>query len=77
MRLDGWVGSLPDGLETHLGAQGERISGGQRQRLGLARALLADFPILILDEPGEHVEAEAAEAILADLLDAAAGAPCC
>ncbi len=73
VRLDGWLGSLPDGLETHLGAQGERISGGQRQRLGLARALLADFPILILDEPGEHVEAEAAEAILADLLEAAAG----
>jgi thiol reductant ABC exporter CydC subunit len=73
VRLDGWVGSLADGLETHLGAQGERISGGQRQRLGLARALLADFPILILDEPGEHVEAEAAEAILADLLEAAEG----
>jgi ABC-type multidrug transport system fused ATPase/permease subunit len=73
VHLDGWVRSLPDGLDTHLGAQGERISGGQRQRLGLARALLADFPILILDEPGEHVEAEAAEAILADLLAAAAG----
>src|SRR5262249_19244277 len=56
VRLDGWLGSLPDGLETHLGEQGERISGGQRQRLGLARALLADFPVLILDEPGEHVE---------------------
>src|SRR5581483_325583 len=73
VRLDGWMRSLPDGLDTHLGAQGERISGGQRQRLGLARALLADFPILILDEPGEHVEAQAAEAILADLLAAAAG----
>jgi thiol reductant ABC exporter CydC subunit len=73
VRLDGWVRSLPEGLETHLGAQGERISGGQRQRLGFARALLADFPILILDEPGEHVEAEAAEAILADLLAAARG----
>jgi ATP-binding cassette subfamily C protein CydC len=73
VRLDAWAASLPDGLETDLGAQGERISGGQRQRLGLARALLADFPVLILDEPGEHVEAEAAEAILADLLEAARG----
>lgn len=73
VRLDDWAASLPDGLETHLGAQGERISGGQRQRLGLARALLADFPVLILDEPGEHVEAQAAEAILADLLAAARG----
>ncbi len=73
VRLDDWAASLPDGLETHLGAQGERISGGQRQRLGFARALLADFPVLILDEPGEHVEAQAAEAILADLLAAARG----
>ena len=73
VRLDAWAASLPDGLETNLGAQGERISGGERQRLGLARALLADFPVLILDEPGEHVEAQAAEAILADLLAAAEG----
>jgi thiol reductant ABC exporter CydC subunit len=73
VRLDDWAGSLPDGVETDLGAQGQRISGGQRQRLGLARALLADFPVLILDEPGEHVEAEAADAILADLLEAASG----
>ncbi len=73
VRLDAWAASLPDGLETDLGAQGERISGGERQRLGLARALLADFPVLILDEPGEHVEAQAAEAILTDLLAAAEG----
>jgi thiol reductant ABC exporter CydC subunit len=71
VRLDVWTASLPDGLETDLGAQGERISGGQRQRVGLARALLAGFPILILDEPGEHVETDAAEAILAELLAAA------
>ncbi len=70
VRLDGWLASLPDGLETALG---DRISGGQRQRLGLARALLADFPILILDEPTEHVERAAARSILDDLLAAAAG----
>ena len=70
VRLDAWLGALPDGLETELG---ERISGGQRQRLGLARALLADFPILILDEPTEHVEREGARAILDDLLSATAG----
>jgi len=70
VRLDGWLDSLPDGLETELG---DRISGGQRQRLGLARALLADFPILILDEPTEHVERDAARAILDDVLAATAG----
>jgi ATP-binding cassette subfamily C protein CydC len=73
VRLDGWLATMPDGLETDLGEHGERISGGQRQRLGLARALLADFPVLILDEPGEHVEPAAARAILEDLLDAASG----
>ena len=73
VQLDGWLATLPDGLEADLGEHGERISGGQRQRLGLARALLADFPVLILDEPGEHVEPAAAQAILADLLDAARG----
>ena len=44
------------------------MSGGQRQRLAVARALLADFPVLILDEPGEHLDTPTADAILADLL---------
>jgi len=73
VRLDAWVASLPEGLDTHLGESGWRVSGGERQRLGLARALLADFQVLILDEPAEHVEPDAARAILADLLDAARG----
>jgi len=73
VRLDAWVASLPEGLDTHLGESGSRVSGGERQRLGLARALLADFQVLILDEPAEHVEPDAARAILADLLDAARG----
>jgi ATP-binding cassette subfamily C protein CydC len=70
VRLDGWLASLPAGLESELG---DGVSGGERQRLGLARALLADFPILILDEPTEHVERAAARAILDDLLAATAG----
>ncbi|HXC23037.1 MAG TPA: thiol reductant ABC exporter subunit CydC, partial [Solirubrobacteraceae bacterium] len=69
-RLLDWVDSLPHGLQTELGERGARMSGGQRQRLALARALLADFPILILDEPGEHLDTATADALVADLLDA-------
>jgi thiol reductant ABC exporter CydC subunit len=68
VRLLDWIDQLPDGLSTELGERGARMSGGQRQRLAIARALLADFPILILDEPGEHLDTETADAILADLL---------
>jgi thiol reductant ABC exporter CydC subunit len=72
-RLDGWVASLPDGLGTELGERGLTMSGGQRQRLALARVLLADFPVLVLDEPGEHLDVETADALTADLLDVTRG----
>ena len=49
------------------------MSGGQRQRLAAARALLADFPVLVLDEPGEHLDTATADAIVADLLERASG----
>ena len=67
-RLDAWVGTLPDGLDTLVGEHGARLSGGQRQRLALARALLADFPVLVLDEPAEHLDLPTADALTADLL---------
>lgn len=73
VRLLDWVQSLPAGLATEVGEHGGRISGGQRQRLALARALLADFPVLILDEPGEHLDLPTARALTADLLHGAAG----
>jgi thiol reductant ABC exporter CydC subunit len=68
-RLLDWVDSLPRRLATEVGERGARMSGGQRQRLALARALLADFPILILDEPGEHLDTATADALVTDLLD--------
>ncbi len=68
-----WAQGLPEGLETELGERGGRLSGGQRQRLALARALLADFQVLILDEPTEHVDPATAAALLEDLLAAASG----
>ncbi|WP_405905310.1 thiol reductant ABC exporter subunit CydD [Streptomyces sp. NBC_00828] len=72
-RLDTWVRELPDGLDTLVGEHGARLSGGQRQRLALARALLADFPVLVLDEPAEHLDLPTADALTADLLTATRG----
>ncbi len=72
-RLLEWVEQLPMGLDTDVGEHGARISGGQRQRLALARVMLAGFPVLILDEPGEHLDVGTADALTADLLDATRG----
>ncbi len=72
-RLLDWVDSLPDGLDTLVGEHGARMSGGQRQRLALARALLADFPVLVLDEPAEHLDLPTADALTAELLRATEG----
>lgn len=72
-RLLDWADGLPEGLDTLIGEHGERISGGQRQRLALARALLADFPVLVLDEPAEHLDLATADALTADLLAATEG----
>ncbi|MFE4449181.1 thiol reductant ABC exporter subunit CydD [Streptomyces sp. NPDC056796] len=72
-RLLDWARSLPDGLDTLVGEHGARLSGGQRQRLALARALLADFPVLVLDEPAEHLDLATADALTADLLAATRG----
>ncbi|MFE9448715.1 thiol reductant ABC exporter subunit CydD [Streptomyces sp. NPDC006739] len=73
VRLLDWVDGLPDGLDTFVGEHGARASGGQRQRLALARALLADFPVLVLDEPAEHLDLPTADALTADLLAATEG----
>jgi thiol reductant ABC exporter CydC subunit len=72
-RLLDWVDSLPRGLDTHVGEHGAQVSGGQRQRIALARALLADFPILLLDEPAEHLDLATADELTADLLTATEG----
>ncbi|GAA2528546.1 thiol reductant ABC exporter subunit CydD [Streptomyces koyangensis] len=72
-RLLEWAETLPEGLDTPVGEHGARLSGGQRQRLALARALLADFPLLVLDEPAEHLDLETADRLTADLLAATRG----
>ncbi|MFD0577577.1 ATP-binding cassette domain-containing protein [Dactylosporangium darangshiense] len=72
-RIGDWVRGLPDGLGTCVGEHGVAVSGGQRRRLALARALLADFPVLVLDEPTEHLDEQTAEELLRDLMAAARG----
>ena len=70
VELSDLVSSLPDGLDTLVGADGELLSGGQRQRVALARALLSDARFLILDEPTAHLDAGLAERVLANVLAA-------
>ncbi|HVH95067.1 MAG TPA: thiol reductant ABC exporter subunit CydC [Nocardioidaceae bacterium] len=63
-----WVDELPHKLSSRVGEYGCHMSGGQRQRLILARAVLAAFPVLVLDEPTEHLDTATADALMARLL---------
>ncbi|MBK6888259.1 MAG: thiol reductant ABC exporter subunit CydC [Tetrasphaera sp.] len=68
--LGGWLDRLPDGLDTRLGAGGRGMSGGEQARLGLARALLSERPVVLLDEPVAHLDSVTAREVLDDLLAA-------
>jgi ABC-type bacteriocin/lantibiotic exporter with double-glycine peptidase domain len=72
-QLGGWVDSLPEGLATFVGEHGALLSAGQRQRLSLARAILAGAPLIVFDEPTEHLDEAMATALTTDLLAATAG----
>jgi ATP-binding cassette, subfamily C, bacterial CydC len=72
-RLLPWIESLPKGWQTPVGARGAQISGGERQRLALARALLADPRVMVLDEPTAHLDLEARRALISDLLEVSRG----
>jgi ATP-binding cassette, subfamily B, bacterial len=61
---DDFIRALPDGYETIVGQRGRRLSGGQRQRIAIARAMLRDAPILILDEPTTGLDTETANRVL-------------
>jgi ATP-binding cassette, subfamily C, bacterial CydC len=70
-RIWEWVSHLPDGWDTLVGEEGRELSGGQRQRIVVARALLAEAPVLVLDEPTAHLDPLTAEQLMRDVVLAA------
>ncbi|MFB9903895.1 ABC transporter ATP-binding protein [Allokutzneria oryzae] len=70
--LDGWVATLPDGLDTEIGERGARMSGGQRQRLAVARAVLRRAEVLVLDEATSQLDGRSEALLVQELLDQAA-----
>lgn len=71
--LTKWLESLPDGLNTNVGERGNQVSGGQAQRIQIARAFCKDAPIILLDEPVSALDKDTGHAVLNALNELASG----
>lgn len=63
-QLDEWLTSLPDGIDTFVGERGSKVSGGQAQRIAIARAVLKNTPIILLDEPTSALDNDTSALLL-------------
>ncbi len=72
-RLEPWLAGLPEGLDTWIGEHGRQMSGGERQRLAVCRAILRDAPVWLLDEPTAHLDAENERALIETVMERTQG----
>ncbi|WP_312494982.1 ATP-binding cassette domain-containing protein, partial [Anaerosporobacter sp.] len=63
-QLESWIDSLPEGIDSYVGERGGKVSGGQAQRIAIARAIAKDAPIILLDEPTSALDDETAKAVM-------------
>lgn len=66
-QLSGWIGSLPEGLDTFVGERGGKVSGGQAQRIAIARAIAKNAPVVLLDEPTSALDNDTGAAVISAL----------
>ena len=72
-RLEPWLAGLPEGLDTWIGEHGRQMSGGERQRLAVCRAILRDAPVWLLDEPTAHLDAKNERALIETVMERTQG----